>query len=269
MRRINKVKIYNNDNEKSKEVLYKLKDILVRNNYQIVEKDPDIVIAIGGDGAFLRMIKSEKYNRNYYYVGINVGSLGFLQEVKVKDLEYFVDCLNKNSYKINKVGVQKTIVVTKDNTSNFYSLNEIVLREKDLNTLHLKVAIKNKFLEKYVGDGLLIATSVGSTAYNLSFGGSIVSDAFHTLQITPIAPLNNNIYRNLLNPIIIPERYKIKLEPIDNKTSLLISIDGENKIFRNIEYVETKVDNERLKFLRFSNYCFWEKVNEKFLTNWY
>ena len=120
------------------------------------------------------------------------------------------------------------------------------------------------FLETAVGDGLLISTSFGSTAYNLSFGGSIVYNTFHTLQITPIAPLNNKSYRSLLNSVILPENKVISLLPQRNR-DLLITIDGENKYYENVIKVETVVDKKRINCLRRKGYNFVEKINEKFL----
>lgn len=266
MKKINRVKIYCNNNNQSNEVLLELKEKLINNKFIIVEDNPDIVIAIGGDGSFLRMVKRENYDSDYLYVGINAGTLGFLQEIKISDIDYFIECLKTNKYKIAEVGVQETNVETESKFMQFYSLNEIVVREKDLNPVILNVSINGDYLEKFVGDGLMVATSVGSTAYNLSFGGSIVYSAIHTLQLTPIAPLNNKAYRNLLNPVVVPEKVSIKFVPDDSRTDLIISVDGENKILDNVKLVETKVEDKRLKFLRLENYSFWEKINDKFVS---
>ena len=119
-------------------------------------------------------------------------------------------------------------------------------------------------LENFVGDGLLIATSFGSTAYNLSHGGSIVYNTFHTLQITPIAPLNNKSYRNLLNSVILPENKKVTLVPRKGK-DILITIDGENKVYKDALEVQTYVNDKRIKCLRRKDYNFSKKINEKFL----
>ncbi len=266
MRKINKVKIYCNNNDLSNRVLLELKEKLIDNKFVIVEDAPDIVIAIGGDGSFLRMVKRENYNSNYLYVGINAGTLGFLQEIKITDLDFFINCLINDKYKIDEVGIQETTVKTEKDILEFYSLNEIVIREKDLNPVILTVSINEDKLEKYVGDGLMVATSVGSTAYNLSFGGSIVYNAIHTLQITPIAPLNNKIYRNLLNSIVVPEKLCIKFKPDNDRCNLLISIDGENKTIDNVKAITTKVEDKRLKILRLENYSYWEKINDKFVS---
>lgn len=262
-RKINKIKIYSNENEKSQLVKSQLIKLLLDYKFEIVTEKEDLLIAVGGDGACLRAIKSNNFIDDSMYVGINSGTLGFLQEVKMEEVSQFVKSLDTDDYKVEEVGVQETEVVSSEGTYHFYSLNEIVIRERDLNTAILEVKIEEAKLEKYIGDGILIATSIGSTAYNLSFGGSIVYNTLHTLQITPIAPLNNKSYRNLLNSVIIPENTEINIKPI--KKSLLISIDGENKKFDEVLNIKTYVKNKRIKFLRLKNYNFYEKINDKFL----
>lgn len=262
MNKLKTFKIFSNNNQKAKNVHKIIKEKLINNGF--IESDKyDLAIAIGGDGSFLRMVKNTNFNSDALYVGINAGTLGFAQEVAVDNIDKFIEDLKKNRYKIDTIGVQKTRILTNDGDSNFYSLNEIVIREKDLNTATLNISIDNVFLEKYHGDGILIATSFGSTAYNLSFGGSIIYNTFHTLQITPIAPLNNKAYRSLLNSVVLPESVLVEIIP-ENK-DLLITVDGENNIYDNVIKIETSVKEKRIKVLRTLDYDLVQKINEKFL----
>ncbi len=264
MHNIKKFRLFVNDNDKSREVADIVSSKLCEAGFKSVKKDYDLAIAIGGDGSFLRMVKATNFNSNVLYIGINAGTLGFAQEVSIEEIDKFVDELKNNKFKVDNIGVQETKVITDDSDSYFFSLNEIVIRQKELNTVVLDVKIDDVFLETAVGDGLLISTSFGSTAYNLSFGGSIVYNTFHTLQITPIAPLNNKSYRSLLNSVILPENKVISLIPQRNR-DLLITIDGENKYYENVIKVETVVDKKRINCLRRKGYNFVEKINEKFL----
>ncbi len=266
MRKINKIKIYCNENKKSSNVYIKLEKLLVKNNFEIVDKNPDLAVAIGGDGSFLRLVKQENYNSKLLYIGINSGTLGFLQEVRINEISELIKALNENNFSVEEVGIQETVIVTNENKYLFNSLNEIVIRDKDLNTAFLKILIGNNLLEDYSGDGILISTSVGSTAYNLSFGGSIIYNILHTLQITPVAPLNNKSYRTLNNSVVVPDKACIKIVPNKCKNNLLVSVDGENKILNNVKFIKTKVDKKRIKFMRFKKYNYWQKVNEKFLS---
>ena len=264
MHNIKKFRLFVNDNDKSREAADIVNSKLCEAGFKSVKKDYDLAIAIGGDGSFLRMVKATNFNSNVLYIGINAGTLGFAQEVSIEEIDKFVDELKNNNFKVDNIGVQETKVITDDSDSYFFSLNEIVIRQKELNTVVLDVKIDDVFLETAVGDGLLISTSFGSTAYNLSFGGSIVYNTFHTLQITPIAPLNNKSYRSLLNSVILPENKVISLLPQRNR-DLLITIDGENKYYENVIKVETVVDKKRINCLRRKGYNFVEKINEKFL----
>ena len=255
-----KIKVFCNNNINSLKVLKELKEKIKKHNLELVENNFDIGIAIGGDGSFLRMVKECEFNQEILYVGINTGTLGFAQEIYPNNIDEFLDKLIKKEYKIEEVAIQETKVYS-DYIKTFYSLNEIVIRDENLNVLKLDITINDIKLESFVGDGLLISTSFGSTAYNLSYGGSIVYNELHTLQITPIAPLNNKVYKTLTNSVIIPQNKIITLE---TNNSIILTVDGENIIYENIIKIETFVD-KTIKFIRMNDYDYTKKINEKFL----
>ena len=259
------VRLFVNDNETSKNVSKIVKEKLESANFQIVEDNYDLAIAIGGDGSFLRMIKSSNFNENCLYIGINAGTLGFAQEVNVEEIDKFILDLENNNYKIENIGIQEIEIKTPDTISKQLSLNEMIVRDMELNTANLKVLVEDVLLEDFVGDGLLLATSFGSTAYNLSFGGSIVYNTFHTLQLTPIAPLNNKSYRNLLNSVILPDNKEIVIKPCNRTKNLLITVDGDNNFYKNVDYVSSKVSGREIQILRMKDYNFIKKINDKFL----
>lgn len=265
MRKINKVKIFANENEVSYKIKLKLIEELEKYNFEIVEENYDLAIAIGGDGSFLRMVNNTNFNSDIYYVGINTGTLGFLQEIKPNNLEYFVSSLNDNDFKVDNIGTLETKITTDDSVSRHFSLNEIVIRQMELNALTMEIYVDGYFLETFAGDGILVSTSVGSSAYNTSFHGALIYNTLHILQITPIAPLNTKVYRNLLTPIVLPEKKHILVKPI--KRDLIITFDGTNKRYENVKKIECFVKNKKIKFLRMKDYNFINIVNEKFLKD--
>lgn len=265
MRKINKVKIFANENEVSYKIKLKLIEELEKYNFEIVEENYDLAIAIGGDGSFLRMVNNTNFNSDIYYVGINTGTLGFLQEIKPNNLEYFVSSLNDNDFKVDNIGTLETKITTDDSVSRHFSLNEIVIRQMELNALTMEIYVDGYFLETFAGDGILVSTSVGSSAYNTSFHGALIYNTLHTLQITPIAPLNTKVYKNLLTPIVLPEKKHILVKPI--KRDLIITFDGTNKRYENVKKIECFVKNKKIKFLRMKDYNFINIVNEKFLKD--
>ena len=265
MRKINKIKLFVNDNLKSRNVSEILLEKLKEKDFEIVEEMFDLGIAIGGDGSFLRMVKDSNFNSDCYYVGINAGTLGFAQDVSIDEIEEFVNVISMNTFKCEEVGVQEIEIMTDDSVSRHFSLNELVVRDGHLSVAKLAVKIEDVLLENYVGDGILIATSFGSTAYNMSVGGSIVYNTFHTLQITPIAPLNSKAYRNLLVPVIVPQDKIISLVPSVEKRDLIIIIDGEKQSYYNVNKIDTFVDKKTIKIVRMADYNFTKKICDKFV----
>ena len=264
---IKNIKLFVNKNDKSLGTAKLIKDKLTNNGFIIDDKNYDLAIAVGGDGSFLRMVKQNNFNSDIYYIGINSGTLGFMQEVKVEEIDKFIEELKNNKYKVEEIGIQETIVNYENSSSRFYSLNEIVIRDKNLKVVKLDINIDNDLLERFLGDGILIASSSGSTAHNLSYGGSIVYNTFTSLQITPMGPINSKVYRSLINSVIVPDKKEIILKPEENHKNLIVTVDGENNVYNNVDNITTKIEDKKIKCLRLSHYNFPEKINEKLLTD--
>ena len=158
-------------------------------------------------------------------------------------------------------------MITNDKIYTFNSLNEVVVRNKHFKTLRIPTYIDNEFLEEFSGDGLLVSTSTGSTAYNMSLGGSIIYNTLKTLSITPIAPLNNKAYNCLSVSVVVPDDKTITLKPLDNPkyNNLFFMIDGVTFEIDGVLKVETKVCNKTIKCLRMNDYHFIKLVNNKIL----
>lgn len=264
-RLVKKVKIYANNNVKSNNIKRELELKLKKNTYEIVDDDFDLCIAVGGDGAFLRMMKVVKFYEDAYYIGINTGTLGFAQEVSADDIDGFIEKLNNNDYKVEEVGIEEIVVHHNGGIDKLFAINEITIRDSELNVTKLNIDVDGHNLETFVGDGLLVSTSFGSTAYNLNFGGSVIYNTLHTLQITPIAPFNSKAYRTLLNSVVIPQDSVIDIVPHEDKRNLIVSVDGENIFYEGVIRIETFVKNRRIKCFREKDYNFIDKVNEKFV----
>lgn len=262
----NNVKIFYNNNDKSINTFNEVKDKLIENGFNIVENDYNIAIAIGGDGSFLRMVKETNFKSDVLYLGINTGTLGFAQEIHINELDELIENLKTGNYKVNEFGVQETNLYSNNENSKFYSLNDIVIRDMDLNTLKLDIFIDDALLEHFAGDGILVSTSFGSTAYNLSFGGSIIYNTFHALELTPVAPLNNKTYRTLANSLVLPQNKNIEIIPVSNK-NLIVTVDGENKYYENVDKIDTILSDKTIMCYQNIDYNFVKKINDKFLSN--
>lgn len=265
MRKINNVSLFINDNEKSEIVAKDLEIELRKYKFNIVNNNYDLAISIGGDGSFLRMVKENKFNDKISYIGINSGTLGFLQEIDINDCIDFVKRLNSSNYKEEEISIQETKIITDNSIYKYNSLNEIVIRKDDFSTLKLPIYIDNELLENFTGDGILVSTSTGSTAYNMSFGGSIIYNTLNTLSITPIAPLNNKVYKTLVNSVIIPSDKVITINPDKKNNNIFLIVDGVNYKINNVLKIETKISEKTIKCIRMNDFHFIKVVKDKIL----
>ena len=261
--KINKVKLYVNNDSKSLEVSKKLQRELSKYNFEITNNDYELAISIGGDGSFLRMIRDNNFNDNIYYIGVNSGTLGFLQEIDIENTMNFVKRLYNEDYKIEELSFEENIIYTDNYEYKYHSLNEIVIRKSDFSIFKSKIFIDNELLENFSGDGLLVSTSTGSTAYNMSFNGPIIYNSLDTLVLTPIAPLNNKVYSSLANPLIVPSDKEITIIPNDQK--LFFMIDGKIKKLDNISKIKIKISQKKIKCLRMNEFHFIKIVNSKII----
>lgn len=263
---IKNIRLFPNNNIRSLECAKLIKDKFTSRGFVISEDKFDLGIAIGGDGSFLRMVQDSRFNSDVCYIGVNTGTLGFLQEVGVNEIDDLITELETGSFKIEDIGIQETDVYCKWGKYSYESLNEILLREYELGILRCDVNVDGKLLEHYSGDGMLIATSTGSTAHNLSYGGSIVYNTFSSLQITPIGPINSKVYSSLINSVIIPSQMDISIMPYMDKRGFLITIDGVPYSFEDVDRINTKIGDKKIKCLRLNRYNFPQKINEKMLN---
>ena len=112
-RTISRVKLFVNENEESLALKRKVENCFLKYHFEIVEEDYDLAVAIGGDGAFLRMMHQTGFNSKIYYIGINSGTLGFLQEIKPDEVELFTARIHNNDFKLEEVSIQETTITTK------------------------------------------------------------------------------------------------------------------------------------------------------------
>lgn len=158
-------------------------------NRQDILEGTDAIISLGGDGTFLKVARTT-YEKELPILGINLGTLGFLTEVDKDKIEEAVECLFTGKYTIEKrMMLEAEITRNGEVIGSDLALNDIVISRGALSRiLHLKTYINDAFVDNFPGDGLIISTPTGSTAYSLSAGGPIVEPDLDIIIVTPICP---------------------------------------------------------------------------------
>lgn len=228
--------------------------------------DAELIICIGGDGALLKTIHSCNFPK-CPVIGVNTGHLGFFQEVRPEDLDRFVSDYEQKQYSIQELSTVMATITTKDGHKyNHIGLNEIVIQGRPSYTVHLYISIDDIPIEKFSGDGILIATPAGSTAYNYSLGGSIVDPRLRLLQVTPIAPMNTTAYRSFTSSLMLPAELSLGVVPEkQHENRMAIINDGIETIYTDVTDINVRMSDTSVHLLRLKDYDFWNKVKTKFL----
>ena len=199
---------------------------------------PDIVIVLGGDGTVLKS-SNVLFNLNIPILSFNIGgNLGFLtQDRKFLIDKSFIDLIEKDEFKINERTMlqcnhyeKNFINKKKSQISEFYALNDFYFKsiETDISpTTRIRIEINNEKVNEYKGDGLIISSATGSTAYSMAAGGPIVHPLIDAFIINAICPMSLSS-----RPIVIPNNSKIIIKNINKeKNSLQLWKDGTKCLY--------------------------------------
>jgi len=183
-----------------------------------------VVISFGGDGTILSTAK-EIGASGTPILGVNVGTLGFLTEVLVQELEETVISLIENRYTITDRMVLRVRIGEGKDSKNFYALNDVVIdRGSGSRLIYIDTHVDGTFLNSYRADGLIVATPTGSTAYSLSVGGPLLVPNLHAFIVSPICPHSLNV-----RPIVLAKDSVITLAVRKEAEPAQVNIDGQNQ----------------------------------------
>lgn len=262
------INIFSNGSSVSKETRNRLKQKLEKTGFVVPRQfDPqaELIVCVGGDGSFLKTL--HKYDfPNIPFVGVNTGHLGFFQELYPDQLDEFIFKYKQGEFAIQDLKTVKATISIGDRQITETGLNEIVIKGARSQLVHLNMSIGESFIERFSGDGILVATSAGSTAYNYALGGSIVDPRLNLLQITPISPMNTTAYRSFTSSVLLPSGLQVTIYPEnEDERGMLLVADGMEQRFASIDRVCVDVGPNIVRLLRLENYDFWTKVKSKFL----
>ena len=217
----------------------KLEKFFLKKYKNYPPKLSDVIVVFGGDGFMLQTLKKyQKYNKPFY--GINRGTYGFLMN-KLKSFNLKKVILNSKLISISPLQIQ---IRTKNNKIfNYIAINEISLLRQSKQTASLRIIVGKKILiKKLVSDGVLISTPAGSTAYNMSVGGPILSLNSKKIAITSISPFRPRRWKGKT----VPSTASIIIENL-NIRKRSVSAVADNIEVRNIKSVNVKTNNQ-IKF---------------------
>lgn len=228
--------------------------------------DEDLLACIGGDGTFLSFVHKCGFPK-VPIIGINTGHLGFFQEALPTNLRETLEYITKGEYQLQRINPVQARIVTRRGDFMRTGLNEIVVRGPYSHASHYEISIEKTKIQDFSGDGIIISTPVGSTAYNYSLGGSLISPDLDVLQLTPIAPMSTSAYRCFNSSLILPSRETITIAGTGRCEggTVLVSFDGRTHEFGGVLRIEITRSDKEIKLIRMPSYDHWSKLSSKLL----
>ena len=236
---------------------------LTKDNYcdEHIFKHSDIIIVLGGDGTLLNVARQASCNGVPLF-GINLGHLGFLTETEVGDMYASLEKLINGDYTIEKrMMLEAFIRHSNEPTKNFIALNDIVIAKGNFSRLiTYSIFINDNFVDEYSGDGIIVCSPTGSTAYSLSAGGPIVAPDVEVLLITPVCPHTLHS-RSIL--VSNKDLVKIEIEAIC-KTDVILTVDGQKGVKINPgDIVTVKQSIYYANLIKLNNRSFFDVLRAK------
>ncbi len=203
--------IFTREDDKSLEFANELKEELLKIDLTFDDVQPEIVFCIGGDGTFLRAIhKFSSLKQEVAFVGVNSGSLGFFCSYDMEHVASLIEDIKEERMEFKRYPLLEASLYSGDRLINkVNAVNEIRI-ENPFKTMICDVEIDGNHLEEFRGNGLLVASTLGSSAYNKSCGGALIDSSIDLLELTEIAPIENIAYRSLRESVVLSSSRKIR-----------------------------------------------------------
>ena len=217
----------------------KIKNSLVRKLNKHEPSKSNIVIVIGGDGFMLKTLKKYKKSKKFFY-GINSGNYGFLMN------KFSSKTIINNLFRSNVISISPLEMIVKNSKNQirkYLAINEVSILRQSRQAASLSIRYGSKqVIKRLVSDGVLVSTPAGSTAYNLSVHGPILSLNSKKLSISPISPFRPRRWKGK----IVSDRSKIVIKNLNPKKRPISAV-ADNIEIRNAKIVNIKT-NQKIKF---------------------
>ena len=225
--------------------------------------NPDIVIAIGGDGTILKAVHNYP---NSTIFGVHTGHLGFFANYDVEEVDYLINDIKNNNYKVDTLDVLKCEFSDKNGKEYIdFALNEVTIMSP-LRTMRLNVTVDDEYIERFRGTGFCVSTPYGSTAYNKSLHGSVVDTTIKVMQLTEIAAINSIAYRTLSSPLILSSDRILKFDGI-NENDVFITVDHISYDVKNFNNIKITYQKDKVKMAYNTQKSFFNRINRTFLIS--
>ena len=217
----------------------------------------DALVTLGGDGTLISAVR-RSFEYDIPVLGVYAGSLGFLADVDLDELDEFVNNMVQGKVRVDERSVLEVRIVSENDERKMYAFNDMVLTRPSVsNMIHIETLVDGKAFNTYYGDGVIVATPTGSTAYNVSAGGPVLFPLSKVFVLTPICP-----HSLTQRPVVLPGEFSIEMKT--QKLRALVIIDGQDMHeLEEGQSVHIKLANKRAKLIHREEFNYFDVLKQK------
>ncbi len=217
----------------------------------------DALVTVGGDGTLISTVR-RSFDFDIPVLGVYAGNLGFLADVNLSELDEFVSNMINGKYRIDKRAILKATIKKEESEISMYAFNDVVLTRSSISSMiHIETLVDSKAFNTYHGDGVILSTPTGSTAYNLAAGGPVLFPLTNVFALTPICP-----HSLTQRPVVLPGEYAIEMRTSDEKA--LIIVDGQEKHELKLgESLHMRLSKKRVMLIHREEFNYFDVLKEK------
>lgn len=242
--------------------------VIVLNSYELNKYDfkekIDLLIVLGGDGTLLGVARDINGRYDIPILGVNIGNLGFLSSIEIQDLDNALNKIKSKKYSIESRILLECNVDNEKEKKTSKALNDVVIARGTLSRMaRFEVFIDGKLYYEFKGDGLIVSTPTGSTAYSFSAGGPFVYPDVDVITLTPICSHTRG-----MQPIVLKSSSKIEIKSENYNGEIYVTFDGQEvmEIKDNTSIIISKALSTA-KILLFEDYDYFKVLRKKILSN--
>ena len=226
-------------------------------DFDLLCKQCDALVTLGGDGTLISAVR-RSFNYDKPILGIYAGNLGFLADISMDELNEFVGNMVAGKSRIDERSVLEARVIKDGEEITMYAFNDIVLTRPSIsNMIHIETLVDGKAFNTYYGDGVIVSTPTGSTAYNLSAGGPVLFPLTQVFALTPICP-----HSLTQRPVVLPGKFSIEMKTPQNRA--LIIIDGQDMHeLEQGESIHIRLASKTVKLIHREEFNYFDVLKEK------
>lgn len=245
--------------------VFKYSKITVLNSYEMskykFDNKLDLLIVLGGDGTLLGIARDINGRYDVPILGVNIGNLGFLSSIDISEIDKALNKLKNQEYSLEKRMLLNCI---QENKEPVIALNDVVVARGTLSRMvKFEIFIDGKAYSTFKGDGLIISTPTGSTAYSFSAGGPFLYPNLDLIALTPICP-----HTKSMQPMIISGDSTVEIIPENGEEEIYLTIDGQKATKINQrEHIKVSRAEKHVQVLLFDDYDYFKVLRTKILNN--